>query len=100
VTFQKLTLTLAAAAVIWAIASVAAMTSGALVIWPDYVHTNFGIPFTFAVHTSNTIAGPVDTWDVDLSALTADLAFWIIGMTAIVLAGLARNPRVAVTADK
>jgi hypothetical protein len=100
VIFRKLTLAVAAAAVLWATASVAAMTSGALVNWPDYVHTNFGIPFTFAVHTSSTIAGPVDTWDMDLNALTADLAFWLIGMIAIVLAGLARNPKVATMASQ
>ncbi len=93
---RKLVFALAAVAALWGIASVAAMTYGALVSWPDYVHTNFGIPFTFATHTSSTIAGPVDAWDVDVSALAADLAFWVIGMIAIVLASLARNPRVAV----
>ena len=95
---MKFTLVQAAVAVVWGVASVASMTYGALVVWPDYVHTNFGIPFTFAVHTSNTIAGPVDTWDVDLNALAADLSFWLIGMITIVLAGLARNPKVPVPA--
>ncbi len=89
---------LAAVAVVWAIASVATMTYGSLVSWPDFVHTNFGIPFTFATHTTSTIAGAVDTWDMDLGALTADLAFWLAGMIVIVLAGLTRNPRVGMQA--
>ena len=93
---RKLTLALAAAAVIWGVAFVGSMTYGAIVNWPDYVHTNFGIPFTFAVHTSSTFAGPVDSWDMDLNALAADLAFWLIGMVAIVLAGLVRSPKVGV----
>ncbi len=83
---------LSAIAVIWAVASIGAMTYGTLVNWPDYVHTNFGIPFTFATHTTSTIAGAADDWAMDLGALTADLAFWLIGMIAIVFAGLVRNP--------
>ena len=99
VPLRKFTLVLAAVAAVWGVASVVSMTYGALVVWPDFVHTNFGIPLTFAVHTSNTIAGPVDTWDVDLNALAEDLAFWLIGMIAIVLAGLVRSPKVAVPAS-
>lgn len=94
VTPRKFTLALAAVAAIWGVVSFVSMTYGSLVSWPDYIHTNFGVPFTFAVHTSSTIAGPVDAWDMDLNALAADLAFWLTGMIAIVLAGLARNPKV------
>ena len=96
---QKSTLSLAAVAVAWGIASIAAMTYGALVVWPDYVHTNFGVPLTFAVHTSSTLTGPADIWDLDLNALAADLAFWLIGMTALVLAGLVRNLRAPAAAS-
>ncbi len=91
--FRRLTLVLVAVAAVWAIASVATMTYGTLVTWPDYVHTNFGIPLTFATHTSSTIAGAVDTWEMDINALALDLAFWLAGMAVIVLAGLARNPK-------
>ncbi len=88
----------AVVAVAWAIISFAAMTYGTLVNWPDFVHTTFGIPFTFATHTTSTIAGPADTWDLDMGALAADLAFWLIGMVAIMLASLVRNSRIAVPA--
>ena len=70
---------------IWAIASVVAMTYGTLFNWPDFVHTDFGVPLTFATHTSDTIAGPVDKWDVNIGALTADLLFWTIGMVLVTL---------------
>lgn len=95
---SRFKLALAAVAVVWGIASVASMTYGSLVVWPDYVHTNFGIPFIFAVHTSNTIAGPVDSWDVDVGTLAADLAFWLSGMIVIALAGLWGAPRLRLLA--
>ena len=96
--FGRATLALVVIAIVWAIASFVAMTYGVLVSWPDYVHTNFGLPFTFATHTSITIAGPVDRWDMDVNALAMDLAFWLIGMTVIVLIGLARNQKVGAVA--
>ena len=96
--FRSATLALVAIAIVWAVASLVAMTYGVLVIWPDYVHTNFGLPFTFATHTSITIAGPVDRWDMDLNALAMDLAFWLVGMTVIVLIGLVRSPKVGASA--
>jgi hypothetical protein len=70
----------------WAIASVMAMTWGTLVNWPDYLHSNYGFPLTFATHTLDTIAGPVDKWRVDIGALTLDLAFWFLGMIIILVA--------------
>lgn len=95
---RRVTLILAGLAVGWGVASYVSMTYGILVSWPDYVHTNFGLPFAFAIHTSNTIAGPVDVWDVNVEALAADLAFWLIGLIALTLATLARNPRAGVPA--
>ena len=53
----------------WAIASVAAMAYGTSLGWPDYVHVEYGFPLTFVTHTLNTIAGPVDKWNVDAGAL-------------------------------
>jgi hypothetical protein len=69
----------------WAIATVAGMTYGTYYNWPDFVHVNYGFPLTFATHTLNTIAGPVDKWSLTLDSLSADLAFWSIGMVAIFL---------------
>ena len=70
----------------WALASVATMTWGTLVNWPDYLHSNYGFPLTFATHTLDTIAGPVDKWTVDISALSVDLSFWLLGMVALLVA--------------
>ena len=74
----------------WAIVSVASMTIGTHLDWPDYVHVNFGTPLTFATHTLSTIAGPADAWKIDIRMLTEDLVFWLGGMTVIVLVSLAR----------
>jgi hypothetical protein len=69
----------------WAIASVAAMTYGTYFYWPDFVHVNYGFPLTFATHTLNTIAGPVDKWSLSLTPLIVDLVFWSLGMIVIFL---------------
>lgn len=91
-TLRKSVAVLAAVASVWAFMSIAAMTYGALLNWPDYVHVNFGLPFTFATHTLSTLAGPADAWDVDISALVTDLAFWLAGMFVILLVGLRSKP--------
>jgi len=69
----------------WAVTSVAAMTYGLPLNWPDYLHTNYGFPLTFATHTLDTFAGPVDKWTVDLGALSVDLSFWFLGMVTIMV---------------
>jgi hypothetical protein len=43
---------------------------------PDNVYTRHGLPFTWGRHQTVTIAGPVDTWTVELNALIGDLVFW------------------------
>ncbi len=69
----------------WAIAIVASMTYGTTYNWPDYLHVDYGFPITFAIHTLNTIAGPVDRWSLNVGALAADLVFWSLGMALIFL---------------
>jgi hypothetical protein len=69
----------------WAIATVAGMTYGTYYNWPDFVHVNYGFPVSFATHTLNTIAGPVDRWNLSLDSLAVDLGFWSLGMIAIFL---------------
>ncbi|MGQ9781100.1 MAG: hypothetical protein ACUVQ8_02435 [Nitrososphaeria archaeon] len=74
--------------VAWAAVTILALTWGALVIWPDNVHTDYGFPFDWGIHTINTIAGPVDRWNVDITALAIDLVFWLglmILVTALML---------------
>ena len=67
--------------------TIIAMTWGTSYNWPDFVHVKHGLPLTWGVHTLSTIVGPVDTWEVNLTALTLDLALWLalILLTSIYL---------------
>ena len=84
-------------AVGWAIATIVAMTWGELFSWPDFVHTNYGFPLTFATHITDTFIGPVDKWTVDQSALAADLSFWAAGLVLIFVGFVALVRRAAAT---
>jgi len=53
------------------------MTWGTFYDIPDYVHTSYGLPFPWATHTTNTIAGATDSWSVSTYGLGADMAFWM-----------------------
>ena len=77
-----------ALAAFWGMVGWLAMAHGTQLNWPDFVHVNYGFPYTFAVHTLNTIAGPVDKWDVDSAALALDAALWLGGSVAVAV-GLA-----------
>lgn len=46
--------------------------------WPDYVHTNYGFPMLWAIHTESTFAGPADIWSVNVNNLVADIAIWAV----------------------
>ena len=52
------------------------MVYGVTASMPDNVYTRHGLPFTWGRHQTVTIAGPVDTWTVELNALLGDLIFW------------------------
>jgi len=56
---------------------VAVLTYGWLTSYPDNVNMSYGLPLTWGVHQLITIAGPVDTWRVDMSALIIDLVIWV-----------------------
>ena len=73
------------AAIVCAAVAVVSMTYGTTYNWPDFVHVNYGIPLAFATHTLDTIAGPVDTWSLDVGSLAADLIFWLAGIMVILL---------------
>ncbi len=45
--------------------------------WPDFVHTDYGFPFVWAVHTAVTIVGPTDRWSVNLLNLALNIAVWL-----------------------
>jgi hypothetical protein len=34
--------------------------------WPDFAHIDYGLPLKWATHTLVTIAGPANTWTVDI----------------------------------
>ena len=67
--------------------TIIAVTWGTRYNWPDFVHVKHGLPLTWGVHTLSTIVGPVDTWELNLVALTLDLALWLalILLTSIYL---------------
>ena len=51
--------------------------------WPDNVHVEYGFPLVWGTHTQSTIAGPVDIWKFDFSALIIDLLLWLGSMTIV-----------------
>jgi len=63
--------------------TILALTWGVPVNLTDNVHTDYGFPFDWGMHTTSTIAGPVDRWGVDITALVIDLVFWLRLMTVI-----------------
>ena len=73
--------------VLWIALTLFALTFGVVVDWPDYVHVNYGFPFVWSIHTLNTIVGPVDKWQADISALLFDLLLWQ-GVMVIVVAAM------------
>jgi len=52
--------------------------------WPDYVHTDYGVPLLWAVHTESAITGPVDIWRVNTTNLVANIAIWTVLSLALV----------------
>lgn len=58
------------------VAMIVLMVYGFTVSMPDNVYTRHGLPFTWGKHQQVTIAGPVDTWSVELKALLGDLVIW------------------------
>jgi len=71
--------------IIMSIVTTLALTVGDVVNMPDNVHTNYGFPFDWGIHTTSTIVGAVDLWSVDVTNLMIDLTFWL-GLTVIITA--------------
>jgi hypothetical protein len=76
---------------ILAVITIIALTWGTSYNWPDFVHVKHGLPLTWGVHTLSTIVGPVDTWEVNITALTIDLALWL-ALILLATAYLSRKP--------
>ena len=60
------------------------LTFGTTYNWPDFVHTNHGLPLVWGTHTLSTIVGPADSWSVNLGFLAIDLSIWL----GVLVAGL------------
>ncbi len=71
---------------IWIVSTILALAWGTTLNWPDFVHVNYGFPLVWGTHTLDTIAGPADIWDVNISALWVDLLLWLGSMLAAVAA--------------
>lgn len=56
---------------------VAALTYGWTTSYPDNVNVSYGVPLRWGTHQLITIAGPVDVWTVDATALFIDLVVWV-----------------------
>ncbi len=69
----------------WSAITIFAVPYGAFYNWPDYVHTDYGLPLAWATHTTSTFAGPADLWTVNVETLAVDLAVWLAIMVAIVV---------------
>jgi hypothetical protein len=63
--------------VVLGVLTVAAVTYGWMTSYPDNVNLSYGVPLRWGTHQLITIAGPVDVWRVDLSALLIDLLIWV-----------------------
>ncbi len=57
---------------------IAGLLMGVHYDWPDYVHTDYGFPLTWATHIESTILGPVNSWLVNPINLAADIAVWTL----------------------
>ena len=68
----------------WAAATILALTLGLTLNWPDFIHVDYGAPLNWATHTLSTIAGPADTWTVNVTSLMWNLIFWLGIMTIAV----------------
>lgn len=53
-------------------------------IIPDFEVTMHGVPLFWLHHQTSSIAGPVDVWSVQWTALVVDFALWFIMSVAIV----------------
>lgn len=60
------------------VSAIVGISYGRLVSVPDAVSRLYGLPLNWGVHQLVTIAGPVDIWNVNISNLVIDLAFWFL----------------------
>jgi hypothetical protein len=74
---KKRILILVAVNVFWVILTILAVAWGTRFDWPDNVHIDYGFPFVWSTNTLSTIAGAVNIWVVDITALTLNMGLWM-----------------------
>ncbi len=52
-------------AVVSSVVALLSMTLGREYPWPDFVHTDYGIPLVWGTHVVDTFIGPVDKWQIN-----------------------------------
>ncbi len=62
------------------------MAVGRDYLWPDFVHTDYGIPLVWGTHVVDTFIGPVDKWQINYANLGGDLVFWLAVVAALTFA--------------
>jgi hypothetical protein len=63
--------------------------------WPDYVHTDYGVPLLWATHTESAITGPVDIWHASTTNLIANIVIWtVLSLALVTLIGILSRKRV------
>lgn len=50
---------------------------GRIISIPDNVQKLHGLPLVWGIHQLVTIAGPVDTWSINIFKLALDLIIWL-----------------------
>ena len=54
-----------------------AVTNGRSISVPDNVRKVYGLPLAWGVHQLISIAGPIDSWSINIIYLVFDLLFWV-----------------------
>jgi len=74
---RKSILILLTANILLAILTILSVSWGTTFDWPDNIHTDYGFPFVWSTNTLSTIAGAVNIWVVDITALIIDIGLWL-----------------------
>ena len=74
---KKSILFLLAVNIFWVILTILAITWETRFDWPDNVHVEYGFPFVWSTNTLSTIAGAVNIWVVDITALIMNIGLWL-----------------------
>ncbi len=74
---KKRMLILLTANILLVILTFLAVAWGTTFDWPDNIHTDYGFPFVWSTNTLSTIAGAVNIWAVDITALIVDIGLWL-----------------------